>query len=338
MDILLEFLSGFVAQLQGPVLAFLLAGMAIAAFNSKLQIPDAIYQFCVFVLLMRIGIKGGMSIKDANIVEMLLPALFSVLLGVSIVFLGVVTLAKLPGVKKDDALATLGLFGAVSGSTLAVAMIMLEEEGIFYEAWVPALYPFMDIPALILAIVLANMYLGKKGKKEDDDEDDVAVWPIVKDCFQGSAITALILGIALGILSNPERVFEEFYDPLFRGFLSVLMLIMGMEAYQRIKELKSVAHWYIIYAVAAPIVHGFMGFGLGYIAHILIDFSPGAVIIFAIIAASNSDISGPPTIRAGIPSANPSIYIATSTGVGTVVTIGICIPLFLSLGRLVFNI
>ncbi len=332
---LTDFFGGFLHQLQQPVLAFLIGGMVIAAFNSKLRIPDAIYHFAVFMLLMRIGINGGMAIREANIVDMLLPALFSVIMGVGIVLLGWFTLARLPGVKKDDALATVGLFGAVSGSTLAVTMMLLEEEDIFYEAWVPALYPFMDIPALVLAIVIANIYMSKK---QGGSGEKVAVWPIVKDCLQGSALTALMLGLAIGLFTQPEKVFEEFYDPLFRGLLTILMLVMGIEAYQRIRELAGVAHWYVLYSFVAPIVHGLLGFGLGYIAHVLVGLSPGGVIIFAIIAASNSDISGPPTIRAGIPTANPSIYIATSTGLGSVVAIAICVPLFLALGKVVFSL
>ncbi len=335
----MEFISGFLHQLQQPVLAFLIGGMVIAALNSKLRIPDAIYHFAVFMLLMRIGINAGMAIQDASLMDMLLPAFFSVLMGVGIVFLGWFTLARLPGVKKDDALATVGLFGAVSGSTLAVTMMLLESEDIFYEAWVPALYPFMDIPALVLAIVLANLYLAKKATKGSADAGKkIAIWPIVKECLQGSAITALLFGMVLGLFTQPEAVFEEFYDPLFRGLLTILMLVMGIEAYQRIRELAGVAHWFIIYAFVAPIIHGLIGFGLGYIAHVLVGLSPGGVIIFAIIAASNSDISGPPTIRAGIPTANPSVYIATSTGLGSVVAIAICVPLFLALGKVVFSL
>ncbi|MDZ7807416.1 MAG: sodium-dependent bicarbonate transport family permease [Gracilimonas sp.] len=59
------------------------------------------------------------------------------------------------------------MFGAVSASTLAVAMVMLEEESIAFEAWAPALYPFMDIPALILAIVMANIHLKKQENGKD---------------------------------------------------------------------------------------------------------------------------------------------------------------------------
>jgi len=100
---------------------------------------------------------------------MLLPALFAVVMGVLIVFIGRYTLAKLPKVKTVDAIATGGLFGAVSGSTLAAALTGLEEQGIKYESWAAALYPFMDIPALVTAIGVASIYLSKKRRTADED-------------------------------------------------------------------------------------------------------------------------------------------------------------------------
>lgn len=333
MDFFVAFLTKFASQFQSPALAFLIGGMVIAALGSKLKIPTAIYQFAVFMLLMRIGMNGGMEIREANLVDMLLPAGMTVILGFAIVMLGCFVLLRLPGVKKEDGIATAGLFGAVSASTLAAAMVLLEEKNLDYEAWAPALYPFMDIPALVLAIVLANIYLTRK---TDGEGAKVDIWGIVKDSLRSAALSALILGMLLGILTKPDTVFEGFYDPLFKGLLSVLMLIMGMEAYTRLNELRRVAHWYVIYGLLAPIIHGFMGFGLGYIAHTLVGFSPGGVVILAILAASSSDVSGPPTLRAGIPSANPSSYIGSSTSIGTPVSIAVCIPLFITLAQAVF--
>jgi hypothetical protein len=140
------------------------------------------------------------------------------------------------------------------------------------------------------------------------------------------------------LFTRPESVFESFYDPLFKGLLSVLMLIMGMEAYARLNELRKVAHWYAVYAVVAPLTHGLVAFGLGAIAHFTMGFSPGGVILLAVMAGSSSDISGPPTLRAAIPSANPSTYFGSSTGVGTPVAIAIGIPLYLALAGIVFGI
>ena len=333
MDILAEFGLRVLGQFQSPTLAFLIGGILLAASGSKLVIPDAIYKFAVFMLLMRIGLNGGMEIREAELADMILPALAAFALGGGIVLLGLVTLAKLPGIKRDDAIATAGLFGAVSASTLGAAMVLLEQDGIDYEAWVPALYPFMDIPALVLAIVLARMHAEKQGATKGKR---TSVWSIVKDSLQGAALSALILGLLLGLFTRPDRVFESFYDPLFRGLLSVLMLIMGMEAWQRLNELRRVAQWYAVYAAIMPMVHGLIAFALGYAIHLATGFSPGGVILLAVLAASSSDISGPPTLRAGIPTANPSSYIGSSTSVGTPIAIGIGIPFFIALAEMVF--
>lgn len=334
MDLLLDFANSFVTQLRSPTLAFLIGGALLAALGSKLVVPDAIYQFIIFVLLMRIGLHGGMEIRDADITALALPALMASLTGIICVLLGWATLARLPGINFDDAIATSGLFGAVSASTLAAALVVMEQEAFSYEAWAPALYPFMDIPALVLAIVLASM---AAQKAKGGERKKIGVGKIIKDSLRGSALSALLLGIAIGLFAEPGRVYEEFYDPLFRGFLSILLLIMGMEAYSRLSELRGVAHWFAVYALIAPIAHGLIGFGLGYLAHLAVGFSPGGVVILAIIAASNSDISGPPTLRAGIPSANPASFIGSSTSIGTPIAIAVCIPLFIALGEMVFG-
>jgi hypothetical protein len=369
MDFLSDFLTLFLDKLQSPTLGFLIGGMVVAAVNSRLQIPDAIYKFIVFMLLIKVGLSGGIAIRNANLAEMLLPAVFAMVVGILIVFIGRYTLGKLPKVKVVDAIATAGLFGAVSGSTLAAALTLLETEGIEYEAWAAALYPFMDIPALVTAIVLASVYLSKKRRNADESLSKqeylskqpvtaggypseqritasgypseqrgtagkrVRIWPIVKESLQGSALSALLLGLALGVLTRPESVFESFYEPLFRGLLSILMLVMGMEATARIGELRKVGQWYALYAVVAPLLHGFIAFGLGMIAHYATGFSLGGVVILAVIASSSSDISGPPTLRAGIPSANPSAYIGASTAVGTPVALALAIPLFIGLAQ-----
>lgn len=380
MDFLSDFLTLFLGKLQSPTLGFLIGGMVVAAVDSRLQIPDAIYKFIVFMLLIKVGLSGGIAIRNANLAEMLLPALFAVVTGILIVFIGRYTLAKLPKVRVVDAIATAGLFGAVSGSTLAAGLTILESEGMQYEPWAAALYPFMDIPALVTAIVLASVYISKQKQRRAAEEqlskqeylskqtvtaggypsesrdniegysgkqditasgyperntqgERVKIWPIIKESLQGSALSALLLGLALGILTRPESVYESFFDPLFRGLLSILMLVMGMEATARIGELRKVGQWYALYAFVAPLLHGFIAFGLGMIAHYITGFSLGGVVILAVIAASSSDISGPPTLRAGIPKANPSAYIGASTAVGTPIALALGIPLFIGLAQ-----
>ena len=345
MDILIDIAGTILTQLQKPTLAFLIGGMMLAALGSKIEIPDPVYKFIVILLLLKVGLGAGISVREADFIALAVPALSAAFVGVAIVLLGRQTLGRFAGVSHMDAMATAGLFGAVSASTLAAGMAMLDGEGIFYEGFIGALYPFMDIAALVTAIVLAKMSAERKraahvqasgtltmgGRKgEARGMDGAMIKGILVDTFRSPAISALLLGIAIGVLGRPDAVYASFYEPLFRGLLSILMLVMGMEAWSRLSELRKVAHAYVLYGLTAPLAHGFLGFSAGLLAHHITGFSAGGVVLLSIMAASSSDISGPPTMRGALPKANPSAYVGASTGLGTPVAI-LSIPLFMAL-------
>ena len=341
MDMLFEITATLVAQLQKPTLAFLIGGMVLAAMGSKLEVPAPVYKFIVLVLLLKVGLGAGISVREADLIALAVPAIAAALVGVAIVLLGSRTLARMRGVSRMDGMATAGLFGAVSASTLAAGMVMLDAEGIAYEGFIGALYPFMDIAALVTAILLARMGAARAAVampagggvatvSMGGANGDGIVREILTDTLKSPAISALLLGLAIGLLGRPEQVYASFYEPLFRGLLSILMLIMGMEAWARLGEMRKVAHAYVFYGIAGPLAHGALGFGAGLAAHYLTGFSAGGVVLLAVMAASSSDISGPPTLRAALPEANPSAYVGTSTGIGTPVAI-LSIPLWIAL-------
>lgn len=346
MDVLLQFLITLVEQFQRPTLAFLIGGMLLAALGSKLEIPEQVYRWIVVVLLLKIGLGAGIAVREADLADLILPALVAGGLGVGIVLLGRFVLVRIARVPVDDGMATAGLFGAVSASTLAAGMMALDETGTTYEAWLPALYPFMDIPALIVAIVLAHLARQKAEARAVLPSGGAAtlggpsarparppiLGAIVSDSLRSPAISAMLLGLALGLFARPDPVYASFYEPLFRGLLSMLMLIMGMEAWSRLADLRKVAHVYAVYALVMPLVHGALGFAAGWALHVATGFSPGGAVLLAVMAASSSDISGPPTLRAALPRANPAAYVGASTGIGTPVAM-LSIPVWLALAE-----
>ena len=353
MDLIADITTTILTQFQKPTLAFLIGGLLLAALGSKLEVPASIYKFIVMLLLLKVGLGAGLSVRKADVLELAVPAVCAAIIGIAIVLIGSGTLARLRGVARVDALATAGLFGAVSASTLAAGMATLDAEGIAYEGFIGALYPFMDIAALVTAIVLgriamtrsaiataggggtATMTMGTGGSRVEG-VDGSMLKSILTDTFKSPAISALLLGVGLGIVAKPTGVYEGFYELLFHGLLSVLMLIMGMEAWTRLHELRKVAHAYVFYGVAGPILHGLLGVGAGLVAHYLTGFSAGGVVLLSVMAASSSDISGPPTLRGALPEANPSAYVGTSTGIGTPVAI-LSIPLFMALAEAVIG-
>ena len=348
MDLLFEITATLVAQLQKPTLAFLIGGMVRAAMGSKLEVPAPVYKFIVLVLLLKVGLGAGISVREADLIALAVPAIAVALVGVAIMLLGSRTLARTRGVSRMDGMATAGLFGAVSASTLAAGMVMLDAEGIACAGFIGALYPFMDIATLVTAILFARMGAARAAVampagggvatvRMGGANGDGIMREILTDTLKSPAISSLLLGLAIRLLGRPEQVYASFYEPLFRGLLSILMLIMGMEVWARLGEMRKVAHAYVFYGIAGPLAHGALGFGAGLAAHYLTGFSAGAVVLLAVMAASSSDILGPPTLRAALPEANPSAYVGTSTGIGTPVAI-LSIPLWIALADWVIGI
>jgi len=279
MATIVEVTTVLLGQLQKPTMAFLMGGMLLAALGSKLEIPAPIYKFVVLLLLLKVGLGAGISVRSADAIALMAPALAAAAIGVLIVVMGGKLFSYWSTIPKSDAMATVGLFGAVSAATLAAGMAMLDAEGIYYEGFIGALYPFMDVAALVTAVVLARVsetrvavsagggtaVLGKGGISLGGEGEGSLVRSVIVDTAKSPAISALLLGIAIGLFAKPGSVYASFYEPLFRGLLSILMLVMGMEAWSRLAELKKVAHAYLLYALLAPLAHGLLAFGTGFV-------------------------------------------------------------------------
>jgi hypothetical protein len=113
--------------------------MAIAAMGSKLEVPEAVGKVIVIVLLLKVGLGAGISVREADPFALAVPAVVAALLGIGIVFLGGLSLARIGGVDRMSVMATVGLFDAVSASTLAAGIVMLDAEGMIYEGFIGAL-------------------------------------------------------------------------------------------------------------------------------------------------------------------------------------------------------
>lgn len=236
--------------------------MVLAALGSRLDVPKPVYKLIVLLLLIKVGLGAGIAMRQVDLLSLLVPTLGAALIVVVIVLLGRVVLLHWQRLPQMDAMATAGLFGAASASTLVVGMAMLDAQGIAYEGLV-----------------------GAQGG---------LVREILVDTIKSPAISALLLGLALGLLARPDQVYASFYEPLFKGLLSVMILVMEIEAWARLADLRKVALVYVVYGLTAPSVHGLIGFGIGLLAHQITGFSAGGIVLLAVMAASSSDISGPP--------------------------------------------
>lgn len=296
-------------------------GVFAALAKSDLRIPPDMSGAMMLFLLCAIGLKGGVGIAEVGIREVLAPALAAIVLGAGIVLLAYTVLVKL----KFDAAnagAIAGHYGAVSAATMILGFSYLDELNVPYEAFVPALYPFMDSTAIVTAILLTRFVLTKK--RHADVE--VEILKILRQTILGKAVLLLMACLVIGYVSGAEgtNTVMPFFEGMFIGVLCLFMLDMGLLAASRLHDWKKVGFPLVAYALMMPPIHGIAGVFLGTLA----GLSAGGATILGILAASSSYISAPAAMRVAIPEANPSLSLTASVALTFPFNVMIGIPLY----------
>lgn len=318
----MDLLNIIIEQILSPPILFFVVGMFAALSRSDLKIPEGMSVSMLLFLLIAIGLKGGVGIRKVDILDVLAPATAAIFLGVGIVLIGYAILVKL---KFDiaDAGGIATHYGAVSAATMVAGFAFLNERGVYYEPFIPALYPLMDIPALLIGIFLARFAIAKKKRGIKIKMDTINLF---KECILGKSILLLISSMIIGYIAGycGTKGVMPFFDGMFLGVLCLFMLGMGIDAATRLREWKKVGIRLLVYACIMPPIHGIVGVIIGTI----IGMSIGGATMLGIIAGSASYISAPATIKVAIPEANPSLSLISSVAITFPFNIIIGIPLY----------
>ncbi len=287
-----------------PVVLFFVMGVIAGLAKSDLRVPESFYNVLSIYLLLAIGIKGGMELQKTGITQIALPALTAILLGLTVTTITYLISNKIAKLDFDNAVALSAHYGSVSAVTFAVAISTLKSKHVYYEEYMTVLLVMMEIPAIIFAI---GFYKFKKNTEQFN------FGHIAKEIFLGKSILLLTGGLLIGmyIQNSGNNQMNIFFFDLFKGFLSIFMLEMGIVASSRISELKTAGIKVILLGVTLPIISGTLGVLAGY----TIGLSTGGCTVLGAMAASGSYIAAPAVVRIAIPKANPSIYLTSVLGV-----------------------
>ena len=287
-----------------PVVLFFIMGVIAGLAKSDLKVPESFYNVLSIYLLLAIGIKGGMELQKAGLNQIAIPAIAAIGLGLATSILAYIVSSKLAKLDFDNAVALSAHYGSVSAVTFAVAISTLKSKQVYYEEYMTVLLVMMEIPAIIFAI---GFYKFKKNTQQ------LNFGSIAKEVFLGKSILLLTGGLLIGmyIQNTGNSQMNIFFFDLFKGFLSIFMLEMGIVASARISELKTAGIKVIMLGITIPIISGTIGVLAGH----AIGLSTGGCTILGAMAASGSYIAAPAGVRIAIPKANPSIYLTSVLGV-----------------------
>lgn len=301
------------ANLLSPVVLAFALGMLARLLRSDLEIPPSIQSYLSIFLLLAIGLKGGVALRQD------LPADLLTLLGVTL-FAGLATAASAFVLArawlKDsriEAGAMAAHFGSVSAVTFIAAQQFSERTGQPAEGVLVALVVVLEIPAILLGLALAKGG-GGLGREQ------------LREVLTGRTAILLVGGMAIGAIAGKEGVqaVDAMYFQLFQGMLMLFMLDMGLVAAGRLSQLGK--HWFrlLVYASLLPLLHGGLGVLLGHWA----GLSVSGAAVFGTMTASASYIAAPASVRAALPEADAGRCITAALGITFPFNLAVGIPAY----------
>ena len=309
--------------LSPPVLGFALGLLAVAV-GGDLRLPDAVYQALSMYLLLGIGLKGGVALRESNLGDAIIPLIATIALGITIPVAAFLVLRVMTRLDATDRGAIAAHYGSTSLVTFTAAIVFLEASAIAVEGYAVTLLAVLEIPGLIVGLMLA----GRARSRE------VPWGASLREVLTGRSVLLLLGGLAIGVLTGPsgyERV-EPFFGALFVGILTLFLVELGVLAGRRLPDIRRGGPALPIFAIVFPILAGSAGVLVGGLA----GMSVGGATILGVLAASASYIAAPAAVRLALPEANPGYYLTTSLGITFPFNLVIGIPLYLAMAKLLF--
>jgi hypothetical protein len=299
------------------VLAFAL-GIVATLVRSDLRVPDALYTALSIYLLFAIGLKGGVALTATPPGDLWLPALATLFAGGATALTTYAVARALGRWDVADAAALAAHYGSVSVVTFVAAQAFLDRAGVAYEGFLPALVALLEVPAILVALVIAQRARATGGGG--------SLRATVAEVLTGRSIVLLVGGLLIGLatgVDGADRVAPFFVAP-FEGALTLFLLEMGLVTARRLGELRRGGAFLIAFGIGAPVVHGLLGAALGTAA----GLSAGGATVFATMVASASYIAATAAVRLALPEANPGRYLTASLAVTFPFNLVVGIPLY----------
>ncbi len=289
-----------------PVVLFFILGVVAGLVKSGLKIPVDFFNTVSIYLLLAIGVKGGIEIAHVGLLELARPAAVVLGLGILLTFLAFFVVRKLGKWDLPNAISLAAHYGSVSAVTFAVAVSYLEELKIPFEEYSVALLVFMEIPAIAVGAFLTEILLRK-------EKSSVPLKKLLHEIFLGKSILLLLGGLVIGsfIAYSGNEQLNFFFIDLFKGFLALFILEMGVLTAERFGECKKAGKFLILFGIIFPLFASV----LGIYAASLAGLSFGGSILLATLAASASYIAAPAAMKITVPEANGALPLTAALGI-----------------------
>ncbi|AWH73892.1 sodium-dependent bicarbonate transport family permease [Dokdonia sp. Dokd-P16] len=308
-----------VDNLTNPALLFFFLGLLAVQLKSDLAIPPSSSKFISLYLLLSIGFKGGQELAHSELnMEIVWSLIFGIVLALVVPLYAFFTLKKRVGVQNAAAIAA--AYGSVSAVTFVTTVAYLDMEQIAYSGYMVAVMAIMEAPSIIIGVLLMMLFTANRDKT-------VSMGSIIKHSVTNGSVLLIIGSLVIGFMASDAQAqgIAPFTTDIFKGFLAVFLLDMGISSGKKIGSLKEYGAFPYVFAIAVPIVNGIIVSLLsGFITE-----SIGNRLLFAILAASASYIAVPAAMKLAAPKANEGLYLPMALAITFPFNITLGMPLYL---------
>ena len=305
-------------NMTNPAFLFFLLGIIAVYVKSDLQIPSTTSKFIAIYLLFSIGFNSGQELSHQAItIEILASLLFGILIAALIpLYVFFIAKIKLP---VHDSIAIASAYGSVSAVTFVTAVSYLEAKQLALHGHMVAVMALMESPAIIVGLILLSLWGGER--------KSLSWKSIMQHSFANASVLLILGSLLIGYIANAKQAagITPFTSDLFKGFLSIFLLDMGLICGKEIKRFFAFGTFPLALAIALPLLNGC-------IVGILSTFITQDIsnqFIFAILGASASYIAVPAAMNIAVPEARPSLYVPMALAITFPINITIGFPLYM---------
>ena len=221
-----------ISNITNPTLLFFVLGVLAVSLKSDLEIPAASSKFISLYLLFSIGFKGGQELAHSGF-----PAeiVYSLLFGLAIASLIPLYTFFILKIKMNisDAGAVAAAYGSVSAVTFVAAVSFLESQKITFGGHMVAVMAMMESPAIIMGVVLLMKFDSETSSKGKLTET-------IKHSFTNGSVLMILGSLIIGLIADTKQAegIKPFTTDIFKGFLAIFLLEMGMVTAKRFSAFK----------------------------------------------------------------------------------------------------
>lgn len=306
-------------NLTNPALLFFVLGIIAVYLKSDLKIPDNSSKFISLYLLFAIGFKGGQELSHETFTsEIGWSMLFGICISLLIPLYTFFILKRKLNV--FDAGAIAAAYGSVSAVTFVTAVSYLESQQLILHGHMVAIMALMESPAIIIGLVLISIY------NKEETTTKIKLPSVIKHSLTNGSVLLILGSLIIGFIANAKQAegIKPFTNDLFKGFLAIFLLDMGITSGKKLKAFFSFGLFPFLFAVIIPLVNGCVFAFLS--SFVTTDIANR--FIFAVLAASASYIAVPAAMKITVPKSNPGLYLPMALAVTFPINITLGMPLY----------